>query len=193
MTPQDIPAAVALQRACFPAPFPENLLWKAEHLEAHLEQFPQGQLVAEHNGQIVASASSLIIAEDNWQAHRDWDTTVGGPFLANHDPHGTTLYGVDISVHPEYRGQGVGRKLYEARFELAKTLKRYGTACRIPDYSKWGKGTVEQYVEAVARQEATDRTLSPLLRYGLTLRGVIHGYMDDEESGNAAALIERLS
>ena len=34
----DVEGVVALQRACFPPPFPEELLWKREHIERHLPQ-----------------------------------------------------------------------------------------------------------------------------------------------------------
>jgi len=99
------------------------------------------------------------------------------------------LYGVDISVHPDYRGRGVGRALYAARFDLVRTLglTRFGTACRIPD--RCGQPATA-YTTAVAMGVLQDRTLTPLLRYGLSLVGVIEGYMEDEESGNAAALLE---
>ena len=40
----------------------------------------------------------------------------------------------------------------------------------------------------IARQ--INRTHRALLRYGLTFLGVIHDYMEDEESANAAALLE---
>lgn len=46
MLPKDIEGAVALQRDCFPPPFPEELLWQISHLQRHLEIFPEGQFVA---------------------------------------------------------------------------------------------------------------------------------------------------
>lgn len=191
MVPSDLPGVVGLQRACFPAPFPEELLWKASDLEAHLSKFPEGQFVAEHDGQIVASASANRVSEATWQAHLPWEETMGGFTFNNFDSDGTTLYGADISVHPDHRGQGLGRRLYEARFDLVRRLglTRYGTACRLPDFHRSGV-SVEDYVARVARGETTDRTLTPLLRFGLRLAGVIHNYMEDEESGNAAALLE---
>jgi GNAT superfamily N-acetyltransferase len=198
MTAADILGAVALQQACFPAPFPEDLLWKAEHLQSHLERFSEGQFVAEADGNVIASASSLVISEENWHSHGNWEDTVGGPFLTRHDGGGTTLYGVDISVHPRWRGKGVGRALYQTRFGLARRLNllRYGTACRLPGYADWaesnGGKTVDEYVAAVVAGRASDRTLSPLLSYGLSLVQVVHDYMEDAESGNAAAMLERV-
>lgn len=186
---------VALQRACFPAPFPEELLWRPEHIERHLQVFPEGQFVSEAEGKIVGSASSLIIPEECWHQHLSWDETTGGHFLSAHDPTGSTLYGADVSVGPDWRGKGVGRELYEARFNLVRHqgLQRYGTACRIPDYRSWQTrygGDQEEYVRAVVADEAKDRTLTPFLRYGMRVVGVVYGHMEDEESGDAACILE---
>lgn len=196
MSPEHLDGAVALQRACFPPPFPEDLLWSRGHLERHLELFPAGQFVAVEGAKVVASASSTRISEQNWIAHKSWDETVGGPLLTTFDADGSTLYGLDISVHPDYRGKGLGLDLYKMRFELVQVLGliRYGTACRLPDFrtyqNLYSGLTVEEYAENVVRGNTQDRTLTPLLRYGLTFRGVIHDYMDDYESDNSAALLE---
>lgn len=191
MEPGDIPGAVALQKACFPDPFPEELLWNADHLARHIELFPAGQFVVEAEGAIVASASATRISEARFQAHESWDATVGGPFLTSFDPAGSTLYGLDISVHPEFRRFGFGRLLYSARFDLVRSsnLKRYVTGCRLPDFGASGL-ELEAYLAQVERGARTDRTLTPLLRYGLKLVGGIREYMEDEESRDCAALLE---
>jgi len=206
MTPEDVDGVVGLQRACFPPPFPAEYLWTREHLLSHLDKFPEGQFVAVWveptgatsaclgsggEGAIVASASTSRISEAQWQAHLPWEETLGGFKFETYDPHGSTLYAADISVHPDYRGHGIARKLYKARFELCRTLgcARVGTACRIPDYHTF-EGTQEQYVARVDVGGLADRTLTPLLKCGMELSGVIHEYMDDPESGNAAALLE---
>lgn len=197
MRPEHIAGAVALQRECFPPPFPEDLLWRAEHLAHHIDIFPQGQFVAVESGRVIGSASNLLLAEETWQRHATWDETVGGPFFANHTPYGSTLYGADISVHPKHRAKGVGRALYNARFDLVRSRKlvRCGTACRIPDYlsflDSFG-GTTQQYIAVVLERKTTDRTLTPLLRFGLSYVATLENYMRDEESGNAGVLLEWL-
>ncbi len=192
MSPAHVEGAVRLQRACFPPPFLDELLWKAEHLSRHLELFPAGQFVAFSEGQVVASASNTRISEEAWKAHESWDSTVGGPFLDNLDPAGTTLYGLDISVHPDWRGRGLARLLYQERFALVErlALARYGTACRLPGFANHPSDSPEEYAVAVANGQISDRTLTPLLRIGLRFLGVIQNYMVDEESGHAAALLE---
>lgn len=196
MTADHIDGVVALQRACFPAPFPEELLWQATHVQKHLELFPEGQFVALVDDFVAASASATLLSEDVWQAHADWDTTVGGPLLSTFDPGGSTLYGLDISVHPSYRGVGLGRELYETRFDLVRSGRaaRYGTACRLPGYRDYAinhpGASVEEYADNVVKGLTQDRTLTPLLRYRLTFLTVIREYMEDYESQNAAALLE---
>ena len=195
---KDIEGVIALQKACFPHPFPEENLWKPEHIKRHLEIFPEGQFVAFdfETQEVVASASSCRISEAMWQSHKGWEETLGGYFFDNFDPAGTTLYGADISVHPDFRNLGIGKKLYKARFNAVKnlTLIRYGTACRIPDFEctalQYPELSTRTYCEQVVEKIHSDRTLSPLLKMGLTFVGVISNYMIDKESGNAAAILE---
>ncbi len=196
MTRKDIPAVVQLQSACFPPPFPEELLWNANHLNRHLDIFPDGQYVCESDGLIVGSGSASLISEQVWQAHLPWEETLGGFMFNTFDPNGTTMYGADISVHPNFRKKGIAKRIYQLRFDTVKKLGlvRYGTACRIPDFQAHYKNdsnlTRNSYAKLVSQQQLTDRTLSPLLKMGLNFVGVIENYMEDVESNNCAALLE---
>lgn len=191
MQPPDIPGVVALQRLCFPEPFPEEYLWRPEHLSSHLDKFPQGQFVAIAEGAVVASASMSRISESLWQAHLSWEETLGGFSFDTFDPAGSTLYAADISVHPDWRGRGLARELYRLRFEACRSLggARLGTACRLPDFHHF-QGTHEDYARQVIAGELKDRTLTPLLRLGMVFQAILPDYMDDPESGDAAALLE---
>jgi hypothetical protein len=83
--------------------------------------------------------------------------------------------------------------LYQARKELVvrEGLKGYVTGCRIPDYGAVSSQfSATEFVERVKIGHCTDRTLSPLLKMGMTLMGVQPDYMDDAESANFAALLE---
>ncbi len=192
MTLNDVAGVVALQPLAFPQPFDPDLHWEASHIERHLEIFPEAQFVAEVDGEIVGSCSNTRIGEAAWRAHGSWVETVGGPYLENLDLSGSTLYGLDISVHPEFRRRGLGRAFYQARYDFVAGhgLARYGTACRLPDFRNSGYANVRSFADAVVDGRATDRTLTPLLRMGLAYRGVIENYMEDAESGDAAALLE---
>lgn len=196
MTVADIPGVVALQPLAFPPPFDPEMHWDDYHLRRHIAVFPNGQFVAEEGGRIVGSCSNTIVTEERWNAHANWYETVGGPALQGFDRLGTTLYGLDIAVHPEFRRLGVGKAFYQARYDFVRQngLTRYGTACRIPDYRSYADahpGTdVHAYGQLVAEAQIADRTLTPLLKMGLTFVEVLEGYMEDPESSDSAALLE---
>jgi GNAT superfamily N-acetyltransferase len=192
MQTHHLPEVVALQRVAFPPPFDESLLWRAEHLERHLELLPSAQWVAVVDGEVIGSCSNTLLAESRFSSQKSWDEKVGGYFLSTFDLAGTTLYGLDISVHPDFRGMGVGRTLYNARYDWVRThaKKRFGTSCRIPEFSSSGIGSADVYVSEVAAGHRTDRTLTPLLKYGMRILDVLPDHMDDEESGHNAVLLE---
>lgn len=188
----DVDGVVALQPLCYPPPFNPSLLWQREHIERHLAVFPEGHFVATAEGRVVGSASNTIISEEAWRAHAPWKETVGGFMIETFDPKGTTLYGLDISVDPAFRGRGIARALYQARFDLVreKRLVRYGTTCRLPGFHTSGVGTPESYADEVVAGNRMDPTLTPLLKMNLTYLGVAMDHMDDPESGNSAAILE---
>jgi GNAT superfamily N-acetyltransferase len=194
MEDADLDEAVGLQKLAFPPPFSEELHWDQEHLSHHISLFPEGQLVAVADGRVVGTCSNTVLSDERWFARENWYRTVGGPKLTDFARDGTTLYGIDITVHPAYRRVGIGREFYLARFDIVKRhgLARYGTGCRIPDYHSHGDGlTQEEYARRVVAGDLVDRTLTPLLRYGLTFLGIIRNYMPDFESQDGAALLER--
>lgn len=190
--PEHIPGVVALQRACFPEPFPEDLLWQPKHIESHIKIFPEGQWVALFRSMVVASCTNALVLRVDWDAHLPLDEMIGGLSMPDHNPKGRILYGIDISVHPDHRRQGLGRLLYAERFDYVtkNDIYGYGTVCRLPGFQESGLTTPDAYAAAVNSGEITDRTLTPLTKMGLTYKGIIENYIEDEESGNAGAILE---
>ena len=56
-----------------------------------LEIFPQGQIVAELNGELVGAASSLVVLWDEWQAGHTWQEITARGSFDTHNPQGRTL------------------------------------------------------------------------------------------------------
>src|SRR5215208_5430968 len=105
---------------------------------------------------------------------------------------GERLYGSDMSVHPAYRGRKISRLLYDARKDLARRLRLRGIVAggMIPGYKNYrDRMNVAEYANAVASGELIDPTLTPQLRAGFRLRGILYDYIDAGELGNDSTLI----
>lgn len=188
----DFDALLDVQREAFPPPFPEELWWSREQITAHMETFPAGAMLAEVDGVVVGSATSLIVKHRH-EPHTWAEVADDGYIRTSHQPDGDSLYGIDICVKPSWRGRGIAQRLYEARKELVVQLglKRYLAGCRIPGYHRVAaQMAAAQYVEAVTAGKLQDTVLSFMLKQGLHPVGILDDYLDDEESLNKAVLVE---
>jgi ribosomal protein S18 acetylase RimI-like enzyme len=187
----DISGIQALEAVSFPG-IPPDKYWQDAMLEAHIKVFPEGQFVAEIEGWIVASATSLLVDIHDALRPHTWREITGGGYLTTHKPDGNTLYLTEIMVHPDARRAGVAKKLYRLRQGLAREmgLRALVTGGRIPGYDKVAdKLTAVEYVKSVLAGERADRTLSPQLSSGLTVAGVLDNYITDPKSRNHATLL----
>jgi ribosomal protein S18 acetylase RimI-like enzyme len=192
-TLDDFPALVQVQRECFPPPFPSELWWNREQITEHTQRFPEGALCAEIAGEIVGSATALVVTIDPEHPQHTWEAITDSGYLRRHQPTGDSLYGVDIAVKPACRGRGVARALYQARYALVRQLglRRFIAGSRISGYHHHrDRLTPEAYVEAVIAGHLTDPVITPQMRAGLTPVHLLHNYLNDEEAANCALLME---
>jgi predicted amidohydrolase/GNAT superfamily N-acetyltransferase len=193
MTSEDVPAVIGLQRRVYP----DHLGWSREELGRHLAVFPEGQLVAvDETGQILGSASSLIIDWDDYAESAKWSAITGHGSFDTHNSLGKTLYGADMCVDPLARRQGIGGLFYNARKALVRErgLKRLLTGGRIPGYAKVAQSmTPQEYVTEVVRGRIKDPTLSFQLGNGLIVLDVVPQYLEDPDSRGYATLLEWLN
>lgn len=189
----DIPALQAVQQECFPPPYPAEQLWSRAQLLSQIATFPAGALCAVAGDQIVGSCTNLIIRFDPDHPEHTWTEVADDGFIRTHDPQGDSLYGIDIAVRPSFRGQGVARLMYQARFDLVRRLglARFLTAGRLAGYHLHASSMgVEEYAQRVAAGELTDPVITPQMRAGLQPITVIHDYIPDEESANCALMLQ---
>jgi len=189
----DVPKIIELQKESFPYLASEGVIWKPANLESHIKIFPEGQLCIEIDGKIVASASSLVVSLKEEYSDHTWNEITSHGTFANHDKQGDSLYGADISTHPDVRRLGVATALYDARKELAirLNLRRIIAGGRLFNYCDYaGKMTALQYAQKVVDGSLTDPVLSFQLRNGFQFIKILPNYMKDSRSLNYASFIE---
>jgi GNAT superfamily N-acetyltransferase len=191
LRPEHAAGLAQLQIDCFPT-LSDAERMKAEHFLSHYRIFPEGDFVALDGARIVGLGSGFFTDFDFDHPHHTFLDMIAHGHHTNHHPDGAYYYGADISVHPGYRGRGIGRLLYDARKDLVRRYNKRGIVAGglLPGYpAHRGALTVPQYVDKVVAGELHDSTLSFQLRNGFTVRGMLQNYVNDTASDNWAALI----
>ncbi|WP_166246181.1 GNAT family N-acetyltransferase [Paenibacillus turpanensis] len=192
-TEHDFDELIRIQSECFPPPFPSELWWNKEQLHSHVTRFPEGALCIEAGGRLAGSMTGLRMHFDPAQPGHSWAEATDNGYIRNHDPQGETLYIVDISVSPAFRGYGLGRWLMHAMYETVVQLgmERLLGGGRMSGYHREAERlTAQQYLDTVLRGELSDPVISFLLRCGRTPVMLVENYLDDEESRNYGVLME---
>jgi GNAT superfamily N-acetyltransferase len=192
MQPEDAPALELLQIIVFPTLSNDELI-RAEHYLRHLELFPEGQFVITDNGKVIGMTTTMRSTFDFNHYHHTFMETIAGGWLTNHNPDGDWLYGLDVGVHPAYRGKGLARHLYRARHEIARELALKG---QVTVGMMNGYGAVsnemsgEQYYKELIEGKRTDPTLTPQMKVGFEPIALIPDYLNDPACGNYGVLIK---
>ncbi len=189
LTMDDYPALIEMQSLCFPG----MQTWGRDQIESQLEHFPEGQFCIEIDGRLAASASSLILNYAPDLEWHNWSAVSDNGYIRNHQPKGDTLYGIEIMVHPDFRGMKLTRRLYQARKELCRerNLSRIIIAGRIPGYHLHAdKMAASEYIELVKEKAIYDPVLTAQLSNGFSVEGLIPNYLpsDHESCGYATFL-----
>lgn len=185
------PVLEELQKQCYPTLDPSHL-FRREHIESQVRVFPEGQHVALIDGVVVGMSATLRHAIDFAHAQHSFDEMIASGYFTCHNPHGDWLYGADMSTLPAYRKQGIATALYDARKALIRRLNLRGMVGggMVPGYRFYkDQMSLAEYADKVASGEIKDPTLTPQLRNGYQVRGIIHEYLHDAELGNDATLI----
>ena len=182
----------ALQRIVFPTLKVDELILAVHYLR-HLEVFPEGQFVITDRGKVIAMTTTMRSNFDFDHYHHTFKETIAGGWLTNHNSNGDWLYGLDVGVHPDYRGNGLSRFLYRARHEVAAHLGLKGqvTVGMLNGYG--GVSNLisgEVYYEELLQGKRTDPTITPQLRIGFEPIALIAEYLNDPACGNFGVLIK---
>ncbi|WP_413514039.1 bifunctional GNAT family N-acetyltransferase/carbon-nitrogen hydrolase family protein [Myroides odoratus] len=172
----------------------EDPYWDKSEIENLLNIFPDGQLVVLVDDIVVGSALSIILDEKKAMSTHNYEQITGYSSFNTHNPKGNVLYGIDVFIHPKYRGLRLGRRLYDARKELCEqlNLKSIVFAGRIPKYAKYAHElTPKQYLDKVRAKEINDPVMSFQMSNDFHMVRLMRNYLDgDKESKDYAVLLE---
>jgi GNAT superfamily N-acetyltransferase len=191
IAPQYFAALEALQRACYPTLGAQELM-RIEHYTSQHTVFPEGQIVVLDGERVIGQGSGFFTDFDFDHPDHTFSEICDNFYFRNHDPNGAYYYGADISVHPDYRGRGIGKLIYRARKDIVRRYNRRGIVAGgvLPGFVHYKhQMRVQDYVAQVLAGELFDPTLTFQLKEGFEVRGLLPDYLEDSASDNWATLI----
>lgn len=168
--------------------------WSLDSIKRLIDQFPEGQLVVKADKKVVGSALSIIVEYDRFEDEHTYRQITGNYNFETHNPNGDVLYGIEVFIHPDYRGMRLGRRLYDVRKELCERLNLRAIVFggRIPNYHKYaGQISPKEYIQKVKRKEIYDPVLTFQLSNEFHVIKILRGYMpEDRQSKEFATLLQ---
>jgi len=194
--PVDIPGIRTLMAKAYPS-FGAAGVYSEAQLQGQIRQFPEGQFVATYEGKVIGYCATFRIPESLALQPHDWATITGRGYASRHDPQGDWMYGMDVCVDPDFRGQRIGQRLYNERRRLCQDLRLKGIvfAGRMPNLARRWKtvGSAENYLKLVVEGKQRDPVIGFQIRNGFEPIGILPDYLplDQDSRGYATHMIWR--
>ena len=171
-----------------------DVFWTRKQIQKLIDIFPEGQIVTVVDEKIVGCALSIIVDYDKVKNDHTYAQVTGKETFVTHNPKGNILYGIEVFIHPQYRGLRLARRMYEYRKELCEelNLKAIMFGGRIPNYHKYAdQMRPKEYIDKVRQKEIYDPVLTFQLSNDFHVRKVMRNYLpNDEESKHYACLLQ---
>jgi ribosomal protein S18 acetylase RimI-like enzyme len=190
----DIPWLMAFQETAVPFLGGKEIPWTEAQWRTHFEVFPEGQLVALLDEQIVGFAASLLLraGSNPYRIHTFEGVTEGGWFL-NHEVEGESLFVADIRVEPDGRGEEWAGALHEALRDLGhvRNCQRILAAVCLGRFKETTKDPVAvDYGKKILAGEIKDPILFFHLRQGFVVRSLMPHYRPMSKNQGIMGLVE---
>lgn len=185
--------AAELINICFPH-MPDEDRYLEEDLIEMVEVFPNGTVLAiNDDSQKVVGFGTGVFIDIDWRSLPETEKKLLGDYgMANHDPQGKFYYGSEFCVHPDFRGQGIGRKIYDYRKEVVVRSNKLGffAASVLQGYVNYkDELDIETYFQKIKDGEIYDSTLSMQLRNDFQIVKPIQYFFEHSPSDHWTALI----
>ncbi|MEM9774293.1 MAG: GNAT family N-acetyltransferase [Chloroflexota bacterium] len=182
-----------LTALCFPD-MPDDDRYVYEELMVMSDVFPEGAIVAINNtnNHVIGFGTGIMtdIAVDNIPP-REHDI-LGDFGVKNHDMNGRFYFGSEFCVHPDYRGQGIGRRIYDHRKELVVKTNKLGffAATVLQGYVNYKNDMdIHEYLEKVQSGHIYDPTLTMQIRNDFQVVRPIQYFFDHPKADHWCVLI----
>ena len=83
--------------------------WPKHTIDKLIQEFPDGQIAIEDDGVLVGVALTVQVDYDEFSNPHKYDDLIGHREIILNDPEGDAMYGLDVLIHPDYRGYRLGR------------------------------------------------------------------------------------
>src|SRR6056297_2934816 len=136
LSEDQFPKLRELMLTCYPNV--EDAAWNEQQVDTLINLFPKGQIVVMVDGVMAGAALSILIKYDRFEEKHTYIEMTANDTFETHTSDGDTIYGLDMMVHPDYRGLRLGRRMYDYRKELCEEMNLKGIVLggRLPNYHK---------------------------------------------------------
>ena len=93
-----------------------DVFWTHKQIEKLIKIFPEGQIVTVVDEKIVGCALSIIVNYDDVKNDHTYAQVTGKETFNTHNPKGNILYGIEVFIHPQYRGLRLARRMYAVSY-----------------------------------------------------------------------------
>ena len=114
-----------------------DVFWTPKQIDKLIRIFPEGQIVVVVDGKIVGCALSIIVNYDDVKNDHTYAQVTGNETFDTHTRKGNILYGIEVFIHPDYRGLRLARRMYEYRKELCEKLNLKAIMFGEKEYRKY--------------------------------------------------------
>lgn len=189
---QDFEQLLHAMKAAYPGW--QGGFWSLSVISKLIHRFSEGQIVIKADGVVVGCALSIIVDFDRFEEDHTYQEITGNYTFNTHTSKGDVLYGIEVFIHPDYRGLRLGRRLYDARKELCEhlNLRAIVFGGRIPTYHEHSSNlSPKEFIQKIKNKEVYDPVLSFQLSNDFHVIKILKGYMpDDTESKEFGVLLE---
>ena len=88
----------------------EDVFWTRAQIKKLNTIFPEGQVVIVVDNRIVGCALSIIVDYNLVKGDHTYAQVTGNETFNTHNPNGNILYGIEVFIHPDFRGLRLARR-----------------------------------------------------------------------------------